>query len=119
MKRLLIFAALACAAIVPSSASAAWHSNVMHSPSGNIRCAVAQGTVMCTTSAPYRSVVLDIGYRAYRIRPTQVYGSGPVLQYGGAWGSSEFECDSEASGMTCTDNYDSGFTINRAGIETW
>lgn len=111
--------ALALSAGVASAQTTTWRSNVIHSPSGNIRCAlIPSRMVVCTTAAPFRSVEMDFGYAAYRIHPSRVYGSGPVLQYGDAWGTSYFECDSEATGMSCTSG-NHGFNIAREGVETW
>jgi hypothetical protein len=40
---------------------------------------------------------------------------GPVLEYGTSWSLAELTCDSESTGLTCTDSEGNGFSLARAG----
>jgi hypothetical protein len=42
-------------------------------------------------------------------------GEGPVLEYGSSWSVAELTCDSESSGLTCSDAQGNGFSLARAG----
>lgn len=99
--------------------------NSIKSPSGNIHClAVGISGVTCTTTVPFRTVVLHAGHHA-RIAAPRRLPSGPILTYGDAWGGdislpiADYQCASERSAMICTDFGAHGFAISRARADTW
>jgi hypothetical protein len=105
-------------------------------PSGNIGCIVTPegGTdvyepedggpeIMCDRVEPeYVRVVLgtDSAEELDEVADPSCCGAEQVLEYG-EWAEIEgFLCYSKATGLTCTtDDESHGFSMARAGIETW
>ena len=105
-------------------------------PSGNIGCIVTPegGTdvyqpesggpeIMCDRVEPdYVRVILgdDTAEELDEVADPSCCGAEQVLEYG-EWASMEgFVCYSKASGLACnTEDEAHGFTMARAGIETW
>ena len=105
-------------------------------PSGNVGCVVTPegGTdvyqpedggpeIMCDRVEPdYVRVVLgaDAAEELDKVGDPSCCGAEQVLKYG-EWASIEgFVCYSKKSGLTCnTEDESHGFTMARAGIETW
>lgn len=97
----------------------------IRSPSGNIICqAFSTRKVICTTTKPFRSVLLVAGRRGRQVIPLRLQ-PGRTLLYGDAWGGAtqqpvkDFQCASERRVMICTDFGSHGFAIGRSRVDTW
>lgn len=111
------------------------HLAFFRTPSGNIGCAIADGTARCDVrqrdwSPPPRSAscpsIVDYGQGLIvgRSGPatfvcagdTALDPSAPALAYGSASQVGDFVCVSRSAGTTCTDRFNGhGFFINRQG----
>ncbi|QFS91535.1 hypothetical protein FIV07_12285 [Mycobacterium sp. THAF192] len=101
------------------------------SPSGNIGCILAEGTVRCDVAerdwAPPprpsdcpdftdygQGITLDTtGPASFVCAGDTALGSGPALPYGQFEAGGGVSCTSEPSGMRCSNSDGHGFTISR------
>ena len=101
------------------------------SPSGNIGCILAEGTVRCDVAerdwAPPprpsdcpdftdygQGITLDTtGPASFVCAGDTALGSGPALPYGQFEAGGGVSCSSESSGMRCSNSDGHGFTISR------
>ena len=104
------------------------------SPSGNIGCAVSDGTVrcdaaeitftppqpaQCSTGVP-RSIVLEQGDAPEFVcaAGTVLSAGAPVLEYGESTSSGGFTCQSKEDGMHCADDDSgAGFRLARGSYD--
>ena len=101
------------------------------SPSGNIGCILADGTVRCDVAErvwappPRPSGCPDFtdygqgitlgttGWASFVCVGDTTLGSGPALPYGQFEAGGGVSCSSESSGMRCSNSDGHGFTISR------
>lgn len=98
-------------------------------PSGNIGCLYMAGSIRCDIRSglvPEPPVECPVDWTgltltAGRSAGPTCAGDGedsaeyPELAYGRSWSVGDITCDSESSGLTCTDTSGNGFELARAG----
>ena len=117
----------------PPLASAVVHLAFFRSPTGNIGCAIAEGTARCDirnrdwSPAPRpagcsretgygQGLIVEATRRAHFVcaGDTALNPNGPVLAYGRDSRVDDFTCKSRVDGVTCTNRSSGhGFFINR------
>lgn len=120
---LSVGATLVAGGAVGADATARQPALAFESPSGNLRCVIAQGAgranVRCVSVSPRRGAQLVKGQKA-RERPFSLVGpisSAPVLPYGRNELYLGIYCRSKANGITCVDTATRrGFRIAREGV---
>jgi hypothetical protein len=132
MKRIIPIAMLAAAMAVGAAPVASADDQWFTSPSGNISCMLDDGLVRCdindrSWSPPPRPAdcSTQTGYgQGINLHPTgpatfvcggdTTFGSGAtVLQYGQYEAGGGMSCNSEPSGMRCSNSEGRGFTLSR------
>jgi len=98
-------------------------------PSGNIGCLYMDGSIRCDILSglvPEPPVECPVDWTGLSLTagrsagPTCAGDGGgwdqsPELEYGQGWSRGDITCDSEDSGLTCTDTSGNGFELARAG----
>ncbi len=131
MKHVLMLVVAGAAAALVSAPQAA--AEGFQSPSGNIGCQASEDALRCDIGdrdwAPpprpsdcpeqtgYGQGILLHPYGTARFvcAGDTAMGYGPVLQYGQYHASGGMSCNSEQSGMRCSNNDGYGFTLSRQG----
>jgi hypothetical protein len=101
-------------------------------PSGNIHCVLARALLLCeigsrlqpqpdgtceTPSAWLGVILPNVGGATPECSSHTAVGvSAPTLDYGDRWERAGISCDSESTGLTCTNAIDNGFFLSR---EEW
>ena len=121
LRRLLLPAALAGAALVPVAQAGAFVSNSFQSPTGNIHCLYTGKAIGCQTLNDGFVVGVGAYGRAFHFRTARTAPGGPTLSYGASYyGGGRFRCASSVSGVSCRSLLSGhGFWINRTSYRTF
>lgn len=135
MKRLAFAAALAASMAVSFAPIAVADLVGFTSPSGNIGCLLADDIVRCDIASrdwepPPRPAdcpdftdygqgisLSPTGPAAFVCAGDTTLGSGPVLQFGQFQAGGGMSCDSEPSGIRCSNSDGHGFVISREAYQ--
>ena len=122
-------------ALVVTATFPTWSQNVLNSdgfqtPSGNMMCLYSGGSLRCdiskTTNRPPpkpKDCPVDWG-NAFEL-PSKggakrlcygdtIMGNYPTLAYGAKWSKNGLTCESEKTGLTCSNQSSNGFSLSKA-----
>jgi hypothetical protein len=141
---ILITAAILAATLAGSASGSSgfWHSNTFVSPTRNIVCQYYAGAspgrlaafrtcgvITCMTRNNGRQAAVSAmggrGVEVYDWPDPFATPFTPTLYYGQTWhanasyGAGAIQCLSSFTNMACRTSFGHGFSINRAGVQTW